>query len=156
MHPHFEVTGEIYDEIQLDGTYLTDGWCLLLAISGEGDVIAYQWCDEEKTVAWKALLERIPPPRVAVIDGGRGLASALAACWPHTLIQRCLVHVQRNVRRYVTTNPRTEAGKGLRKLSLSLTRIKTRDQAATWLAALHDWHDRHGHHAQRARARGPA
>lgn len=35
------ITGEIYDEVQLDGTYLSGGWCLLLAIDGTtGTVIA--------------------------------------------------------------------------------------------------------------------
>jgi len=33
--PTIAVTGEIYDEIQLDGTYLSDGWCLLVAIEFE-------------------------------------------------------------------------------------------------------------------------
>jgi hypothetical protein len=142
--PIIPVTGEICDEVQLDGTYLDDGWCLLVAINGaNGDVIAYQWCDQEKTPAWVALLQRIPAPRVAVIDGGRGLASALAQCWPDTAIQRCLVHVQRNVRTYLTINPRTDAGKTLRALSLALTRIKDRDTARAWEVALHQWHQQH-------------
>ncbi|BDZ42096.1 hypothetical protein GCM10025865_13950 [Paraoerskovia sediminicola] len=140
------VTGEIYDEVQLDGTYLSDGWCLLLAINGStGTVIAFQRCDTEKSAAWAALLEQIPPPRAVVIDGGSGLASALATCWPATRAQRCLVHVQRNVRTLLTTRPRTDAGKALRRLSLALTRITTRDQAAAWQARLHAWHQVYGH-----------
>jgi len=141
VDPHIPITGEIYDEVQLDGTYLTGGWCLLLAIDGAtGTVIAFQWCDTEKTPAWIALLERIPPPRVVVTDGGAGLASALKTCWPETLVQRCLVHVQRNVRREVTTRPRTDAGKALRGLSLALTRITTQQGAAAWEVRLHEWH----------------
>ena len=140
VDPVITVTGEVYDQVQLDGTYLNDGWCLLSAINGDGDVIAIQWTDEEKTASWKALLERIPAPRVVVCDGGPGLASALAECWTDTKIQRCLVHVQRNVRGYVTMNPRTEAGKGLRRLSLALTKIRAREQAADWLVALNAWH----------------
>lgn len=139
--PVIEVTGEIYDEIQVDGTYLAHGWCLLLAINGAtGQVIAWQWCDSEKTAAWTALLTRIPPPRVVVADGGAGLASALKACWPHTQVQRCLVHVQRNVRTYLTMSPRTAAGKSLRALSLALTRIRTAEEATTWQVKLHAWH----------------
>lgn len=139
--PEIVITGEIYDEIQVDGTYLNDGWCLLLAINGTtGEVIAWQWCDAEKTAAWTALLTRIPAPRVVVIDGGSGLASALKACWPATKIQRCLVHVQRNVRTYLTMRPRTDAGKALRTLSLALTRIRTAADAAGWQVKLHAWH----------------
>ncbi len=144
VEPTFAVTGEIYDEVQLDGTYLAHGWCLLLAVDGaSGHVIAFQWCDSEKTAAWKALLEQIPPPKVVVIDGGSGLALALRDCWPQTRVQRCLVHVQRNIRRYLTMRPRTLAGKELRALSLTLTRITTRDQAVAWQVQLHAWHQQH-------------
>ncbi len=145
VEPVIAITGEIYDEVQLDGTYLAHGWCLLLAIDGTtGTVIALQWCDAEKTAAWTALLEHIPPPRAVVIDGGSGLASALTTCWPDTRVQRCLVHVQRNVRRYLTTRPRTEAGKTLRALSLALTKITTLEQATDWQLRLHAWHQVYG------------
>lgn len=145
VEPVIGVTGEIYDEVQVDGTYLSGGWCLLLAIDGTtGTVIAWQWCDTEKTAAWVALLERIPPPRVVVTDGGSGLASALKACWPDTAVQRCLVHVQRNVRRELTSRPRTDAGRALRAISLALTRITTREQAIAWEVRLHAWHQVYG------------
>lgn len=141
VEPVIAITGEIYDQIQLDGTYLSGGWCLLVAIDGAtGTVIAWQWCDTEKRAAWVALLERIPPPRVVVTDGGSGLASALRACWPDTLVQRCLVHVQRNICRDLTRQPRTDAGRTLRAITLALTRITTREEAAAWEVRLHQWH----------------
>jgi len=145
VQPRIQITGEVYDQVQLDGTYLTGGWCLLLAVDGaSGTVIAWQWCDTEKTAAWTALLERIPPPRVAVVDGGPGLASALRTCWPDTQVQRCLVHVQRNVRTLLTRRPRTPAGRALRALSLALTKVTTPEQAAAWQVRLHEWHQVHG------------
>lgn len=144
VRPTIAVTAEIYDEVQLDGTYLSGGWCLLAINGANGEVIAWQWCDREKTAAWEALIAPIPAPRVVVTDGGSGLPAALAEHWPETKVQRCLVHVQRNVRREVTTRPRTDAGKALRRLSLDLTRIRTREQAAAWAANLNDWHQVYG------------
>ncbi|MBL0888947.1 IS1249 family transposase [Myceligenerans indicum] len=143
IEPVIGVTGEVFDEVQLDGIYLAGGWCALIAIS-RGTVVGLQWCDTEKTAAWMALLERLPAPGVAVVDGVSGLTSALAQAWPDTAVQRCLVHVQRGVRGYLTRHPRTEAGKALRALSLQLTKITTRDQATTWLTALNAWHQAHG------------
>jgi len=29
VEPEIIITGEAYDEIEVDGTYLDDGWCLL-------------------------------------------------------------------------------------------------------------------------------
>ena len=52
---------------------------------------------------------------------------------------RCLVHAQRVVRRYTTTNPRTDAGRTIYKLALKLTRIATLDEAAQWGAQLHEF-----------------
>lgn len=47
-HPQVTITGEIYDEVQIDGIYLSSRWCCLIAITG-GKVIAWQWCDRKKT-----------------------------------------------------------------------------------------------------------
>ncbi|MFT4470371.1 IS1249 family transposase [Arthrobacter sulfonylureivorans] len=140
--PQIPATGQIHDEVQLDGIYLSGGWCCLIAIAGE-HVIGWQWCDTEKAAAWTALLERFPAPRAVVVDGGSGLASALKRTWPETKVQRCLVHVQRNVRVLLTLRPRTKAGRQLRTLSLTLTRIATRDEALAWLNALNAWHNLH-------------
>lgn len=139
--PSIPGTGEVHDEVQLDGIYLRGGGCCLIAISG-GHVIGWQWCDTEKKAAWVALIERFPAPRVVVIDGGSGLASALKRVWPDTRIQRCLVHAQRNnVRTQITSRTRLETGRRLSALSLALTKISTRHQAVIWLQALDSWHE---------------
>ena len=144
IRPEITITGEVYDEVQIDGIYLSSSWCCLVAIT-DGKVIAWQWCDREKTASWKALLDQIPPPTVVVCDGGSGLLSAVGQGWPDTKIQRCLVHVQRNARQHLTSNPRTDAGKSLWALARGLTRIQTREQAIAWLEQLNDWHKTFGH-----------
>ena len=139
VHPTLHRTGEIFNEIQVDGIYLRPGWCLLIAIA-HGQVIGWQWCDREKAEAWTALLAHFPEPKVVVTDGGSGLMKALKEFWPQVKIQRCLVHIQRNVRTYLTLKPRLAAGKSLRRLSLKLTKIRTQEAAAQWMAAFAAWH----------------
>jgi len=134
-------TGEAFNEIQIDGTYLGNPKrCFLVAITASMKVIKWRWAKTESTDAWSGLLAQIPPPRVVVTDGGTGIASALAKCWPDTRIQRCLVHVQRDVLRRLTQNPRTEAAKSLRALAVELTSLRTQDSARAWEVKLHDWH----------------
>ena len=130
-------TGRIYDQVFLDGTYTASG-CLIVAATLD-HVIAWHWCKRETTRAYKQLLERIPAPLIAVIDGGQGAASAIKQCWPTTLVQRCLVHAQRVVRRYTTSRPRTDAGRTIYRLALKLTRISTIEQASQWGAQLHEF-----------------
>lgn len=141
-HPYLNHTGEVFDEIQVDGIYLRRGWCLLIAIAN-GKVISWQWCNHEKAAAWTALLQHLPEPKVIVTDGGSGLMKALKNLWPEVKVQRCLVHIQRNVRTHLTLNPRLAAGKALRQLSLQLTRIRTQEEATAWMAAFAAWHTEH-------------
>jgi hypothetical protein len=75
----------------------------------------------------------------------RGMATAAREEWPGTRLQRCLVHVQRDTRRDLTTRPQSQAGRELRKLSLKLTKIRTAEQAGTWAEALNAWHERWRH-----------
>ena len=144
LRPHIPLTGEIHDVLQIDGFNLRTGWCILTVRAG-GNVIAWQWCARESQAAWSALLARLPAPAVVVCDGGTGMHAALAEHWPDTRIQRRLVHLQRNVRKYVTTRSKTSAGKALWGLALKLTRVQDLDHAAEWLQLLAAWEEQYLH-----------
>ncbi|MBS5918641.1 MAG: transposase, partial [Varibaculum cambriense] len=103
VDPVIEPTGQIYDYIQIDGTYLPYGWCLLTAVNN-GKVLAWQWCNQENKTAYKQLLKRLPEPLMVITDGQAGALSAIKDQWPNTRIQRCLVHIKRNIRT-LTTEP---------------------------------------------------
>lgn len=113
LEPRLPATGEIHDVVLVDGVWI-GSWCLLIAQSSTGQVIAWQWCARESSAAWQALFTQIPAPAVVVTDGGSGIRSALAHTWPETTIQRCIFHIQLNVTRELTRNPRLHAGRALR------------------------------------------
>lgn len=138
LRPRIPATGVVYDVLQIDGFNLRTGWCVLIA-SHRGKVTAAQWCDRESQASWGALLARLPAPTVVVCDGGSGMHAALRAHWPDTRIQRCLVHLQRNVRTHVTTRSKTVAGKALWGLALKLTRVNTLTEAEAWVALVLTW-----------------
>jgi len=138
LSPALPVTGEVFDEVQLDGFNLRTGWCLLVA-SVNARPVAFTWAGSENQAAWGALLTQLPAPTVVVSDGGSGLKPALEEHWPDTRIQRCLVHVQRNVRRYVTTRARTPAGQALWGLAVKLTRVTDIAGMNAWLMLLSQW-----------------
>lgn len=127
----------IYDQIFMDATFLASG-CLLIA-STTTHVINWCWSHKENSAAYRELIADITAPLMVVIDGGQGASSAIAALWPTTVIQRCLVHAQRVVRRHTTSRPRTDAGKAIYRLALALTRIQTLEQAATWAVNLQEF-----------------
>jgi transposase-like protein len=45
-----------------------------------------------------------------------GIISALKEVYPNIVIQRCLVHIQRQVRAYISKRPKSDAGKDLARL----------------------------------------
>lgn len=137
--PKPQVTGEIYDQILLDGIYLPFNWCLITATNGE-KIIAWQWCQRENSAAYQALMNRLPAPTVVLTDGGAGIAKALKICWPQSRIQRCLFHIRANTITDLTRNPQSPAGKALLGLANQLMGVKTPEDAEKWLSLLQDWY----------------
>ena len=125
----------------LDGTYYQD-MCVLIAVTRD-HVIDWQFCDREKTVAWEALLAKIPAPDIAIVDGQRGLLSAIKNIWPDTKIQRCYFHIQLTGTKYLTRRPVLEPNKTLRALYTSLTDVDSLDEATGWLTEFHAWYQQH-------------
>lgn len=163
--PSLVATGEIYDQIFLDGIYLNSNWVLLCGVNNRGETIAWQWATSENSLAYKALLKDTAPPLVVTTDGASGGLKAVHELWgvktkpdpKHKdqglidaiqdpgdvedkgqvpLLQRCLIHVHRNNKKDLTKNPGTEAGKALLVISKRLLKVKTKEEAAQWMEAL--------------------
>lgn len=144
MQPQLPEVSTIPDTVIVDGIWI-GSWCLLIAINTTGNVLAWQWCGGESIAAWTALLEQIPAPDVLVSDGGTGLPTALRTVWPDTKHQRCIFHLQMNITRHLTRNPRTDAGRALRTLTMQLSDVTTIDHAIAWRLKLDQWWQSFGH-----------
>ncbi|XBH20567.1 IS1249 family transposase [Jonesiaceae bacterium BS-20] len=136
--PLIPLTGEVYDEILIDGIHIGKMVCLIARTPQF--VVGWYWAQSESTETWRALLNQFPPPRVVVCDGGTGMNSALRMAWPHTKIQRCLYHVQAHVRSKLTMNPRLLAGQRLAVLTKNLTPITSAEEAILWTKSLNLWY----------------
>lgn len=130
--------------VEVDGTYVPYGWCMLVAVDEDGSPIGWQWCHKENTAAYRALMRPLAPPGLLVCDGAPSCLRAAAQVWPGTAVQRCLVHTLRNTFTDLTRNPRSEAGRELLARIRKLPRIHGAGQAAAWMAGPDDWHTRHG------------
>ncbi|WP_209323989.1 IS1249 family transposase [Brevibacterium renqingii] len=135
--PRVAPTGEVHDQIMLDGTYF-NGWCVLIAYTGT-HVIDWQWCDQEKNASWTALINRIPAPVAAIVDGNGPLTTTIKRLWPTTRIQRCHFHIRQAAHRYLTRRPVLPANKELLGLFKLLPKVTSLDEAARWMAAFTSW-----------------
>jgi transposase-like protein len=93
----------------------------------------------------RSLKERALCPKSATSDGNPHLARVLRLLYPTIIIQRCLVHVQRQGLMWCRRQPKRTDAKRLRDLFLqvmSVTTIATRDQ---FLAHVQQWEANYGH-----------
>ncbi|WP_350270567.1 IS1249 family transposase [Brevibacterium sp. CBA3109] len=135
--PTVTATGEVHDQIMLDGTYF-NGWCVLIAHTGK-HAIDWQWCDQEKTASWTALIRRIPARVAAIVDGNGPLTTTIKRLWPGTRIQRCHFHVRQAANKHLTRRPNLPANKELLAIYTMLTDVSTLEQAAAWTGEFAGW-----------------
>ena len=135
---------EIHRVIYVDGIWLSRSYVVLIACT-EKYVLSWTLARRENTESWMNLLRTIAPPDMVVCDGGSGFKAACKQVWPKTKIQRCIFHVHAQIRRYLTNNPMTGAGKELLKLSKRLLSIETLHEAQMWIEDfiywLEYWHE---------------
>jgi len=112
---------EEYAVIYLDATYVPlrrdtvqkEAIHLVLGITMEGskEMLGYAVAPNESAAAWETLLEDIQArgvkkPLLFVVDGLKGIEEAIQRYYPLADIQRCLVHVMRNLAAKVRSSDR--------------------------------------------------
>lgn len=115
-----------------DGTYFTviynEEGCKMpilavvgIAESGERDVLAFRIGDRENQMAWQDLLEDLQQRGVKEIglwvsDGNQAMLNAIAATFPTSARQRCVVHKMENVLSYLPSKQREQVEPELKAL----------------------------------------
>jgi len=90
--------------VRLDRKATTISLLVVIGIRADGQkvLLAVKNMGGETTAAWRTviddLIERgLRRPELLIVDGGAGLAAALAAVWEDVPVQRCTVHKHRNL-----------------------------------------------------------
>lgn len=91
-------------KVRLDRKATTLSILVVLGVREDGQkvVLAMRAMGGESAEAWREVLDDLiarglRTPALLIIDGGKGLAAALAALWPMLPVQRCTVHKHRNL-----------------------------------------------------------
>lgn len=134
-----------------DGTYLYKRKLTLAVLIDDetGKLVAWEYgLDERKTdqliVFFNKLKLKGVMPVSCTVDGNFMVMKALRQVWPSILIQRCLVHVQRQGLMWCRSYPKTTMGRQLRKLFISLLYIHTHEKKKEWLEQVQKWENRYG------------
>jgi hypothetical protein len=125
----------------LDATHLATACAMLIALDAQTNrPVSWYPAVRESYAAWKGLLIAMPQePAYVVCDGHLGLIKSVRERWPNVLIQRCMAHVLREMRSFLTRNPKSDAGIALRVLVNGLMDIETRRQKRRWVRKFFRW-----------------
>ena len=132
----------------IDGTVLLRG-VLTLLIASDGDTgrpLFWMPVIRENAEAWEQFLDVFHAhgaPDVVVCDAQKGLLKALGTVFPGVLVQRCMTHVIRQAKGWLTQHPKTKAGRELLALVLLLSGIRTIRQKRRWIRRFRSWRRRH-------------
>lgn len=141
IEPRPFVTGEIYDYLVIDAKPLKGSVCAVAR--NLKHVINWQHGTSENSMLWHEALSVLPEPGAVVCDGQRGISKALDQLWPDITIQRCHIHVKRNIRTKLTRNPKTEAGADLKWLMSQLAEVNDEASMAIFIALFNELHAEH-------------
>jgi len=76
-------------------------------------------------------------------DGHKSILKAVKEVLPDAVLQRCLVHIQRDCRIWLTKHPKSFAGYDLKQITSKMHTIKNHYQLSFWLLDLHNWHEKY-------------
>lgn len=133
-----------------DGTYLHQRVGLIVLMSAKNHtVIAGQYKISENSQPqlrsfFEPLQSKKLSPRSCTVDGNPHVIRTLKKLWPSIIIQRCLVHIQRQGLMWCRQNPQRFDAKELRNIFLQVTYIKSYEQRDVLLEQIYKWELRHG------------
>ncbi len=132
----------------IDGTYFKNGICLVLYRDYHIKFTQlYRLTDGEHYFEIKEDLLNLLSIGVQIesvtCDGHKSIIKAVKEILPDIPMQRCLVHIQRDCRIWLTKNPQSIAGFELKLIVSKLHLINTYNELSYWLLDLHNWYIKH-------------
>jgi ribosomal protein S27AE len=132
----------------IDGTYFPNKVCLVLYRDAAIKMtIFYRLTKGEHLHDLKEDLLNICRTGIEIesvtCDGAPNILRAVREVCPNAILQRCTVHIAREIRTWLTRRPKSPAARQLLNLVVSLGRVKTPEQAGLWMRAFIDWHNEH-------------
>lgn len=146
--PVFSVKPSEKVNLLIDGTYFSNDLCLVLYRDNTIKFTQlYRLTDGEWYGELKEDLENLLNLGVQIesitCDGHKALLKAIRKVCKYVTVQRCVVHVQRMCRIWLTMNPKSVAGLELRYIVNQMHKIANKEQWGYWIVSLHNWYEIH-------------
>lgn len=90
------------------------------------------------------LINRGLSPASFTVDGSPQSMKIMRTLWPGIIIQRCLIHIQRQGLVWCRNYPKTVSARRLRDIFLQVTRIRTKEERDRFLELVTQWEQKYG------------
>ena len=147
-YPTWKITPSEKLNLLIDGTYFANKVCLVLY--RDNNIKATQlyrltdgeWFEEicedlQNLISLGLTIESV------TCDGLSNILEAIKKTCPETIIQRCVVHIQRECLIWLTKRPKSQAGIELRRIVKCLHLVGNRDDWGYWVVDLIKWHEQY-------------
>jgi len=137
----------------IDGTYFSNNICLIVYRDNEIKFTQlYRITTGEYYFEIKEDLENLLQLGIHIesitCDGHKAIMKAVKKVCKEVILQRCLVHIQRECRAWLTTHPKSLPGLSLLSIVQKLSLIESHSQSQQWMKDVYDWHTEHKNYVQ--------
>ncbi len=137
----------------IDGTYFSNDICLIVYRDNQIKFTQlYRITDGEHYSEIKEDLENLLKLGIQIesitCDGHKAILKAIKSACHEVILQRCVVHIQRECRMWLTTNPKSIEGLSLLRIINQLHTVKTHYQSQVWIKEVYNWYTVHKDYIQ--------
>ncbi len=145
-YPQWNIQRREKVNLLIDGTYFSNKVCLVLYRDNTVKAtVLYRLTDGEWEEELREDLENLQQAGIVIesvtCDGLSNILKAVRKSSPETIIQRCLAHIERETKIWLTKQPQSEAGYKLKQIIQCLSKITNREQWGYWIVAVVRWYE---------------
>jgi hypothetical protein len=142
-----------------DGTFLEHRTGIYAMMNAGTKQLAYAACNMPEgshtlPMVYRSLAALGLSPESVTVDGNTQQMKYLRLVWPSIILQRCIVHVQRQGLSWCRQKPKRTDAKHLREIFLRLSAVRTSVQAKRFIADVMTWEQRFGDAIDQSSDRG--
>lgn len=132
-----------------DGTFLEHRTGIYAMMDADTHTLVYAGFDIPEgsrvlPLVYQTLAAKGLSPVSVTVDGNPQQIASLRSVWPSMILQRCIVHVQRQGLSWCRRNPKRTDAKHLREIFLRLSTAKTSSRMHCLIADIRVWEQRFG------------
>jgi len=156
-HKHILIN---HNNLVFDGTFLHRPVSIITLLDAKNNTIisgkygVSENSDRHLLAFFIPLIAKGLKPISFTVDGNPQVIRTLKTLWPDIIIQRCLIHIQRQGLMWCRRNPKTIYARRLRDIFIQIAHIRTKTDQDQFLESINSWENEYGRHIQSHPERG--